>query len=81
MQIRPGQKVGICGRTGYVHFKSAILFLIRPMERSGKSTIIMALLRAVNQSLMSGTILIDGVDIQTIPLRILRQSLRYVHLS
>jgi ATP-binding cassette subfamily C (CFTR/MRP) protein 1 len=53
LTIMPGQKIGICGRTG-----------------SGKSTILATLLRLVEIS--SGTIIIDGLDISTIPREDLR---------
>jgi ABC-type multidrug transport system fused ATPase/permease subunit len=38
----------------------------------------MALFRAVEPSLMSGEVLIDGVDTKKMPLRELRNSMRYV---
>lgn len=43
---------------------------------SGKSSTVMALFRAMDQSLVSGRILLDGVDIATVPLALLRDSLR-----
>ena len=39
---------------------------------------ILALLRGLDESLLSGRILIDGVDTRTISLKSLRQALRYV---
>lgn len=45
---------------------------------SGKSSTIMALFRAMDQSLVSGKILLDGVDISTVPLATLRNSIRCV---
>lgn len=36
----------------------------------------MALLRGLDESLISGRVLIDGVDIRTVPLDTLRKSLR-----
>ncbi|KAJ7267907.1 hypothetical protein C8J57DRAFT_1228520 [Mycena rebaudengoi] len=48
---------------------------------SGKSSLIMALFRAVDPSLMSGQVLIDGIDTQTIRLGELRDSLSLVAQS
>ncbi|RJE27116.1 ABC transporter transmembrane region [Aspergillus sclerotialis] len=56
MSILPGQKVGICGRTG-----------------SGKSSLLLSLLRLL--SIDSGTITIDGYDLQTLPRELLRSRL------
>ncbi|PMB63589.1 ABC transporter C family member 10 [Beauveria bassiana] len=56
LTIKPGQTVGICGRTG-----------------SGKSSIISAMLRLVE--IHSGTIVIDGIDITTIPRQVIRERL------
>ncbi|OQD99550.1 hypothetical protein PENSOL_c006G04539 [Penicillium solitum] len=54
MDIKPGEKIGVCGRTG-----------------SGKSSLIMTLLRLLEVSPES-SILIDGVDLTKIP----RQTVR-----
>ncbi|KAG8779497.1 hypothetical protein FRC16_003410, partial [Serendipita sp. 398] len=59
--IKPGMKVGICGRTG-----------------SGKSSTVQALFRSVDPSLIKGRIAIDGVDISTLPLRLVRGSMSIV---
>ncbi|KAE9580373.1 ABC transporter atnG [Colletotrichum fructicola] len=56
LDIQPGEKVAICGRTG-----------------SGKSTLLALLLRLHDPS--SGTIEVDGVDISTVPISRLRESL------
>ncbi|KAJ9136431.1 ABC multidrug transporter [Pleurostoma richardsiae] len=48
LSVEPGQKIGICGRTG-----------------SGKSSLLLALLRLLDLS--SGAILVDGVDLSTLP--------------
>ncbi|KAJ7151958.1 P-loop containing nucleoside triphosphate hydrolase protein [Mycena filopes] len=45
---------------------------------SGKSTLIMALFRGLEPSLMSGQVLINGRDIQSAPLEILRNSMSLV---
>lgn len=58
-EIKPGQKVGIVGRTG-----------------AGKSSLTLALFRSLEAD--SGKILIDGIDISTIGLRDLRQSITMV---
>ncbi|KAH8891439.1 P-loop containing nucleoside triphosphate hydrolase protein [Thozetella sp. PMI_491] len=55
-KISPGQKVGICGRTG-----------------SGKSSLILSLLRLIE--LDSGSIVIDGLDLSTLPREKIRASL------
>ncbi|KAJ0373775.1 hypothetical protein COL26b_007972 [Colletotrichum chrysophilum] len=56
LDIQPGEKVAICGRTG-----------------SGKSTLLALLLRLHDPS--SGSIEVDGVDISTVPISRLRESL------
>lgn len=48
LNIRPGEKVGICGRTG-----------------SGKSSLLLSLLRLLPST--RGAILVDGVDLATLP--------------
>ncbi|KAJ5200516.1 ABC transporter integral membrane type 1 [Penicillium cf. griseofulvum] len=53
LDIRAGEKVGLCGRTG-----------------SGKSTLALSLLRL--NEVVSGQILIDGIDISTIPRSFIR---------
>ncbi|KAJ7493649.1 P-loop containing nucleoside triphosphate hydrolase protein [Mycena latifolia] len=45
---------------------------------SGKSTITLAIFRGLDQSLMTGQILINSVDTQSIPLETLRQSMSLV---
>ncbi|KAF2811591.1 putative multidrug resistance protein [Mytilinidion resinicola] len=56
LSVNPGQKIGICGRTG-----------------SGKSSLLLTLFRLLDLS--SGNIIIDGVDISTIPRETLRTRL------
>jgi ATP-binding cassette subfamily C (CFTR/MRP) protein 1 len=56
LTVKPGEKLGLCGRSG-----------------SGKSSIIQAILRMADMP--SGQILIDGVDISTVPKYIIRQRL------
>ncbi|KAF8183862.1 P-loop containing nucleoside triphosphate hydrolase protein [Mycena galopus ATCC 62051] len=48
---------------------------------SGKSSLILAIFRGLEQSLMSGQILVNGLDTQTIPLDALRESLSLVAQS
>ncbi|KAK7017726.1 P-loop containing nucleoside triphosphate hydrolase protein [Favolaschia claudopus] len=59
--LRGGQKIGICGRTG-----------------SGKSSTVLSLFRGIDQHLVSGQILIDGLDISTISIKHLRESMSIV---
>jgi ABC-type multidrug transport system fused ATPase/permease subunit len=59
LEIRPGEKVGICGRTG-----------------SGKSTLVSAMFRIMELS--EGSITIDGKDLKSLGLHILRTSLTMI---
>ncbi|KAF8312113.1 P-loop containing nucleoside triphosphate hydrolase protein [Clavulina sp. PMI_390] len=45
---------------------------------SGKSSTVLSLFRAMDQSLVGGQILLDGVDIATVPLALLRNSISLV---
>ncbi|PQE09792.1 hypothetical protein CJF30_00010773 [Rutstroemia sp. NJR-2017a BBW] len=65
LTIKAGQKVIICGRTGSVCQQKTHL------NPSGKSTILLTLLRLLE--LQSGSITLDGIDIKTINLDILRE--------
>ncbi|KAJ5952711.1 uncharacterized protein N7479_011124 [Penicillium vulpinum] len=53
LDIRAGEKVGLCGRTG-----------------SGKTTLALSLLRL--NEVVSGQIIIDGIDISTVPRPLIR---------
>ncbi|XP_041460450.1 ATP-binding cassette sub-family C member 9-like isoform X1 [Lytechinus variegatus] len=57
--IPPGQKLGICGRTG-----------------SGKSSLTLSLFRIIDT--FKGRIMVDGVDIASVPLITLRQRLSII---
>ncbi|XP_072021148.1 ATP-binding cassette sub-family C member 9-like [Amphiura filiformis] len=57
--FKPGEKIGICGRTG-----------------SGKSSLTLALFRMIDT--YEGRIVIDGVDVATVPLTTLRQRLSII---
>ena len=59
LTIKPGEKVGVCGRTG-----------------SGKSTLCLCLFRILEAE--EGQIFIDGVDISTIGLDLLRNSITII---
>ncbi|KAM0261709.1 hypothetical protein ACHAQJ_002161 [Trichoderma viride] len=56
LDLKPGEKVGVCGRTG-----------------SGKSSLLLTLLRLLNPS--SGTLAIDSVLLSTTPREIIRSRL------
>ena len=58
-EIKPGEKIGVVGRTG-----------------SGKSTLISALLRVIEAS--SGSIFLDDINIASIDLKELRQSITLI---
>ncbi|RDW58727.1 hypothetical protein BP6252_13203 [Coleophoma cylindrospora] len=60
LEIKGGEKIGICGRTG-----------------SGKSSLVSTLLRLLE--LDSGKILVDGIDLSTIPRQIVRA--RFITIS
>jgi len=60
MTIKPGEKIGICGRTG-----------------SGKSSLISALFRMLEIPTGS-SILVDGLDITTIPRQVVRWNLNAI---
>jgi len=76
--IQGGTKLGICGRTGCILYSTAIgkNNLTFYLNRSGKSSMVMALLRSCPHT--TGRILIDGVDISRLELRALRSSLRCI---
>ncbi|CEJ81902.1 hypothetical protein VHEMI02002 [[Torrubiella] hemipterigena] len=59
LQIQPGEKVAICGRTG-----------------SGKSSMISSLLAMLEVT--SGRIMVDGVNINTIPHELLRERINTI---
>ncbi|KAJ7215431.1 P-loop containing nucleoside triphosphate hydrolase protein [Mycena pura] len=44
---------------------------------SGKSSTVLALFRGIDQHLVSGKIVIDGVDISTVPIKQIRESMRH----
>lgn len=82
LDIKPGEKVGIVGRTGAG--KTTCEHLTRPLfhllcvsqEMTDQTSVITALLRITEPT--SGRILIDGVDIHTVGLHLLRSSLSVI---
>jgi hypothetical protein len=76
----PARRLGYADVPGMSCFFSCLptIIKINAQPRSGKSSIVLALYRALDRSLVDGTIKIDGVDINVIPLSLLRRSLRYV---
>lgn len=71
-------KIGICGRTGYAARETIVIIHTDISNRSGKSSTVQALFRTVDKSLISGRILVDGIDITEIPLKALRGSMSIV---
>ena len=72
--VNPGQKLIVVGRTGrLVDPRFWILFISRLTltEKSGKSTLLLTLLRLLE--LRSGKIKVDGIDIKSVKLDLLRQ--------
>lgn len=59
LDIKPGQRIGVVGRTG-----------------AGKSTLLSSLLRIMEPS--SGTVCIDGIDVQHIGLSLLRRKISVI---
>jgi ABC-type multidrug transport system fused ATPase/permease subunit len=55
--VNPGEKIGVCGRTG-----------------SGKSSLMLALFRVIEPE-ERGSIIIDGIDIQSVGLKDVREKL------
>ncbi|KAF4633015.1 hypothetical protein G7Y89_g5109 [Cudoniella acicularis] len=56
LSIQPGQKIGVCGRTG-----------------SGKTSLVLSIFRMIEMS--AGTVIIDDIDISTIPRQEIRSRL------
>ena len=71
--VKGGERIGICGRTGSGKFLS---FVSQPHDCVGKSSTIQALFRIVE--ITQGAILIDDVDIQAVPLPLLRMKLAVI---
>jgi ABC-type multidrug transport system fused ATPase/permease subunit len=76
MEISIGQQLAICGRTGryvilgYISSSPPSTDKLRP-TRSGKSTLLLTLLRLLE--IQSGTIKIDGIDLNLVPRSLIRQ--------
>jgi len=77
LNIRSGDKVGICGRTGrYVTRAVQSLKQATNRQTSGKTTLLLSLLRMV--TLESGKITIGNADVATLPVGTLRSGLTAV---
>ena len=89
--IQPGEKIGIVGRTGSMmtlidsSISSSSMYVCA-MPGSGKSSMMNAIFRI--EELVGGRIIIDGLDISTVPLKTLRSTLgiipvlsTYIHTS
>ena len=77
-KVNPGEKIGICGRTGrlvFYVFSTFFSFLQKPAHKppSGKSTLLSVLLRILN--ITHGTILIDDFPLSEIPRSTIRSRL------
>ena len=80
VMIRPGEKIGIIGRTGTyeVFIFSLLVFHVRLHLGAGKSSLFQGLLRLTNRSTISGQILIDDIDISRVTLSHLRSHLSVI---
>ncbi|PYI11439.1 putative multidrug resistance protein [Aspergillus sclerotiicarbonarius CBS 121057] len=64
LHISPGEKIGICGRTGRFVYTDQMPKLLPNPYHSGKSSLLLSVLRLIELS--SGTIVIDDLDLQTL---------------
>lgn len=75
--VQGGQKIGIVGRTGrYVYFLYFVIWLHgfdRHNTNSGKSSTALAILGLID--IVSGRIMLDGVDMATVPGPAIRERL------
>ncbi|KAF8145129.1 P-loop containing nucleoside triphosphate hydrolase protein [Mycena galopus ATCC 62051] len=74
-ELQGGLKIGICGRPLEITLPTRRL---NAVTGSGKSSTVLALFRGIDQHLVSGKIVVDGVDISTVPLKDLRESMSIV---
>lgn len=71
LSIHAGQKIIVCGRTGRLVSKCGVCLLMTYHRPSGKSTLLLTLLRIIE--LRSGSIELDGVDISHVRLELIRE--------
>lgn len=77
LEIRSGEKVGICGRTGrYVTKAAQSPKQTSDGQNSGKTTLLLSLLRMVTPE--SGQMVIGSVDVASLPVSTLRSGLTTV---
>ena len=78
LRIESQEKIGVIGRTGMYSFTLKSVITVSTHIGAGKSSLIQALFRLVDLSAISGTIMIDGIDIGRLSLNYLRSHLSVI---
>lgn len=84
LELKPGEKVGICGRTGRYGkpgksayncnlWRSSVILLISGCERSGKSSLFLSFLGLLDPS--SGAVMIDSIPLSCLSRQTIRTRL------